>query len=273
MKKPPSRIQKPNVTESLTNIGDSVTVVAEQLNRLLNDYFGESAVQKIVTYFRVSTAKQGQSGLGLDGQQAAADAFVARRGCQVIGSYTEVESGKRADRPQLAKALAHAKRSKATLVVAKLDRLARNVHFMSSLMESAVDFIAIDLEHANRLTIHILSAVAEGETKAISDRTKVALQAAKAKGMKLGSARPGHWDGREDARLAGAIKASAAAAKVHRQAADEAYSDLIPTIKELRDTGKSLRQIADVLNGEGHTTRTGKQWNAVQVSRVLERAN
>ena len=273
MKKSSSRKESPIVTHALTSVRAGVTVVADQLSRLIDNYFGESAVQKIVTYFRVSTAKQGQSGLGLEGQQAAADAFVARRGCQVVGSYTEVESGKRADRPQLAKALSHARRAKATLVVAKLDRLARNVHFMSSLMESAVDFIAIDLEHANRLTIHILSAVAEGEAKAISDRTKVALQAAKSRGTLLGSARPGHWDGREAARMEGSVKGAKVSAEVRSKAADEAYVDLVPTIKELRDAGRSLRQIAEALNAEGHTTRTGKEWNPVQVSRVLGRAN
>lgn len=272
MKKSSRKIETPIVTDNLTLFEYDVTLVVGQLNRLLNDYFGESAVQKIVTYFRVSTAKQCQSGLGLEGQQAAVGAFVARRECQVVGSYTEVESGKRADRPQLAKALAHAKRSKATLVVAKLDRLARNVHFMSSLMESAVDFVAIDLEHANRLTIHILSAVAEGEAKAISDRTKAALAAAKARGTLLGSARPDHWKGREAERLAGGLKGLKAAAAVRSKAAVEAYADLVPTIKELRDSGKSLRQIAEALNAEGHSTRTGKEWNAVQVSRVLERA-
>lgn len=273
MKNSSPETKSPNVTHALTSNGASVTFVADQLHRLIDNYFGDSAVQKIVTYFRVSTVKQGQSGLGLEGQQAATDAFVARRGCRVVGTYTEVESGKKADRPQLAKALAHAKRSKATLVVAKLDRLARNVHFMSSLMESSVDFVAIDLEHANRLTIHILSAVAEGEAKAISDRTKSALQAAKARGTLLGSARPGHWDGLEAKRLEGSAKGAKASAEVRSKAADEAYVDLVPTIKELRDSGKSLRQIAESLNAEGHTTRTGKEWNAVQVSRVLERAN
>lgn len=273
MKKSSSRIKSPIVTTALTSSKASVTVVADQLSRLIDSYFGDSAVTKIVTYFRVSTVKQGQSGLGLEGQQAAVDAFVARRGCEVVGSYTEIESGKKADRPQLAKALAHAKRSKSTLVVAKLDRLARNVAFMSSLMESSVDFVAIDLEHANRLTIHILSAVAEGEAKAISDRTKSALQAAKSRGTLLGSARPGHWDGREAARLKGSAKGAKVSAEVRSKAAGEAYVDLIPTIKELRDAGNSLRQIADALNAEGHTTRTGKEWNAVQVSRVLDRAN
>ncbi len=264
-------IESPNVTYALTSNKANVTMVARQLNKLVNDYFGESAVQKIIPYYRVSTAKQGRSGLGLEGQEAAVAAFVQTRGCDVLATYQEIESGKRADRPQLAKALAHAKRSKAVLVVAKLDRLARNVAFLSRLMESGVEFIAIDLEHANRLTIHILSAVAEGEAKAISDRTKVALQAAKVRGTKLGSARPGHWDGREQARLEGSAKGAKVSAAVRAKAAAEAYVDLIPQMKQLQSEGHSLRAIAETLNAAGHTTRRGKAWNQTQVSRVLQR--
>ena len=256
----------------MTNVKPNVTLVARRLNDLLTSYFGTDAVQKIIAYYRVSTAKQGKSGLGLEGQQAAVNAFVARRGCEVLNTYTEIESGKRADRPQLAKALAHARRSKAVLVVAKLDRLARNVAFLSRLMEAGCDFIAIDLEHANKLTIHILSAVAEGEAKAISDRTKVALQAAKARGVKLGSARPGHWDGHEAERAAGAAKGQVKSAEVRSKAADEAYADLAPQMQQLQSAGRSLREIAEVLNTEGHTTRRGKPWNQVQVKRVLDRA-
>lgn len=273
MKKTSSRIGLPNVTTGLTNVEPNVTTVARQLNRLVNDNFGESAVQKIVTYFRVSTAKQGKSGLGLEGQQAAVDAFVARRGCEVLSTYTEIESGKLADRPQLAKALAHAKRSKATLVMAKLDRLARRVSFLSRLMESGVDFVAIDLEHANKMTVHIMASIAEGEAKAISDRTKVALQAAKARGTLLGSARPGHWDGLEEARAAGAAKGREVSAKVRSAAAQDAYVDLVPQMQRLKSEGHSLREIAEFLNSEGHTTRRGKPWNQVQVMRVLGRAN
>ena len=261
-----------NISHLLTHVDASDNMIARQLDRLITSNFGKSAVQKIIAYYRVSTAKQGRSGLGLAGQQAAVSAFVAQRGCELLATYQEIESGKRADRPQLAKALAHAKRSKATLVVAKLDRLARNVAFLSRLMESSVDFIAIDLEHANRLTIHILSAVAEGEAKAVSDRTKAALQAAKARGTKLGSARSGHWDGREDARNAGLVKARAVAAKTISSAAREAYADILPSMQQLRSDGATLQQIADSLNGEGHTTRLGAQWNANTVKRVLDRA-
>lgn len=273
MKNSPSRIRRADATIPLTFDGGSVESVVWDLDRLITSYFGKTAVQKIIAYYRVSTAKQGRSGLGLEGQQAAVEAFVARRGCEVLATYTEVESGKLADRPQLAKALAHAKRSKATLVVAKLDRLARNVVFLGTLMESGVDFIAIDLEHANRLTLHILSAVAEGEARAISERTKAALQAKKARGAKLGSARPGHWDGLEDRRLEGSVKGAKAAANAHRAAADEAYADLLPMIQQLRGDGQTLQQIADALNAEGHTTRRGKPWNNVQVMRVLGRTN
>lgn len=230
-------------------------------------------MKRIVAHYRVSTKKQGISGLGLEGQKAAVGELSNRRGATLLAEYTEIQSGRRKDRPELAKALAHARRSKATLVVAKLDRLARNVAFLSALMESNADFVACDMEHANRLTIHILAAVAEAESKAISERTKTALSAAKARGTKLGSSRPGHWDGREDARLRGAKKGSAVAKRVRSEAADEAYADLYGRLKEIRDEGQTLRQIADDLNSEGHTTRRGKQWNSTQVLRVLKLAS
>ncbi len=228
---------------------------------------------KIVAYYRVSTKRQGDSGLGLDGQRAAVQEYAQRNGAVIIAAYTEVESGKRADRPELATAIAHAKRSKARLVVAKLDRLARNVAFLSALMESGADFVAIDNEHANRLTIHILAAVAEAEVKAISERTRTALAAAKRRGVKLGSARPGHWDGRQGRRLAGSKLGASRAAEVHRQAAKAGYADLLPTMNEYRSAGDSLRTIAAKLNQQGHTTRSGGPWNAVTVSNVLAYAN
>lgn len=226
-------------------------------------------MQKLVAYYRVSTKRQGESGLGLDGQRAAVEEYARRNGAIVIGIYTEVESGKRADRPELATAIAHAKRSKARLVVAKLDRLARNVAFLSALMESGADFVAIDNEHANRLTIHILAAVAEAEAKAISERTKSALAAARRRGAQLGSARPGHWDGMEQRRLAGSKVGSARAAAVHRESAKADYADLLPTMAEFRKAGDSLRTIAARLNDLGHTTRSGGQWNPMTVRNVL----
>ncbi len=226
-------------------------------------------MKKIVSYIRVSTKAQGNSGLGLEAQRSAVEAFAKERGANVLAEYREVETGKRKDRPELAKALAHCRRSKATLVVAKLDRLARNVAFTSALMESDVDFVACDNPQANRLTIHILAAVAEAEAVAISERTKAALAAAKARGVKLGSARPGHWDGREDRRLAGTRLATKAAAEAHRQRARETYADLRPIIGTMRAKGQSLQKIADWLNTMGHSTRQDKQWSPTQVARVL----
>lgn len=230
------------------------------------------SVKKVVAYYRVSTKQQGKSGLGLEGQQAAVSDYVTRDGGKLLAEYTEVETGKSKDRPELLKAVAHAKRAKAVLVVAKLDRLARNVAFTSALMESGVDFVACDNPHANKFTIHILAAVAEHEAEQISLRTKAALQAAKRRGVKLGSARPGHWDGRERQRQDGLTKACQAAAKAHSEAFDAEYGDLYPMVKRLRAAGRSLQAIADELNEQGHTTRRGKPWRRVQVMRVLERA-
>ena len=227
--------------------------------------------QKTIAYYRVSTQKQGKSGLGLEGQIAAVADYVQRHDRELLAEYTEVETGKSKTRPELLKAIAHARRSKATLVVAKLDRLARNVAFTSALMEAKVDFVACDNPHANKFTIHILAAVAEHEAEMISQRTRVALVAAKVRGKKLGSARPGHWNGREGERLVGLTKARVAAAEAHRVAAEESYSDLIPLLKALRDQGRTLDAIANELNEMGHTTRRGKAWSRAQVSRVLSR--
>lgn len=222
----------------------------------------------IVGYLRVSTKGQGESGLGLEAQRTAVEAFARQSGAVVVAWYTEVESGKLATRPRLVQALSHARRSKATLVVAKLDRLARNVAFLSALMESKVPFVACDNPHANRLTLHILAAVAEAEALAISQRTKAALSAYKARGGKLGAALPQCRNLTEEARMKGAQRASEARA---RNAA-EAYADLTPTVSDLRGKGLSLQAIANELNTQGHTTRRGRPWNAVQVLRVLGRS-
>lgn len=220
---------------------------------------------KLIAYYRVSTARQGLSGLGLEGQEAAVAEYARATGGSVLRAYTEVESGKRNDRPELARALSDCKRSKAVLVIAKLDRLARNVHFLSGLMEAGVEFVCCDMPSANRLTLHILAAVAEDEARRISERTKAALAAYKARGGLLGSARPGAY------RLTGGANARAArrAGEASRELAAEAYADLAPKLAELRAEGLSLRQIAGRLNEEGHTTRRGMKWNQVQVRRVL----
>jgi DNA invertase Pin-like site-specific DNA recombinase len=228
-----------------------------------------TAAPKLIGYVRVSTRQQGASGLGQDGQTVAINAYAASTGGTIISVYEEVESGTRSDRPQLAKAIAHAKRIKAKLVIAKLDRLARNVHFVSGLMESKVDFVACDNPCANKLTVHILACIAENEAEMISARTATALAAAKARGTLLGSARPGHWDGREDVRLAAAAKArTAAAAKIHAEAAP-VYAEVRPLARSLRDKGLSLRGVAEQLTADGFTTLRGAAWNPVQVARLL----
>ncbi|WP_282257575.1 recombinase family protein [Stenotrophomonas sp. PS02301] len=142
---------------------------------------------KIVVYLRVSTARQGRSGLGLEAQRAATDAFVAQRCTQVLQSFTEVESGKDDSRPELAKALHLARVTGATLLIAKLDRLSRNAAFLLALRDSGVKFVAADMPDANELTVGIMALVAHQESEAISKRTREALQAAKARGQRLGN--------------------------------------------------------------------------------------
>lgn len=223
---------------------------------------------KMVAYFRVSTKRQEDSGAGLDAQRAAVARYVADNGCDLIGEYVEVETGKKHDldnRPELRRAVAHTKRSRAILVVSKLDRLLRSTVVRNTLKTKGVRFVAVDNPHANELTIDILAAVAANEVRQIGERTRAGLASLKRKGVLLGGARAGHPKPTRTMALAGA----AASASVRSKAAAEAYEDLIPTITELRGTGLSLRQIAARLNDEGHTTRSGKPWNPMQVSRLL----
>ena len=222
---------------------------------------------KLVPYYRVSTSKQAKSGLGLEGQEATVSQFAAAHGADILKAYIEVETGKSATRPELANAIAHARRAKATLVIAKLDRLARNVHFLSGLMEAGVKFIACDQPSANDLTIHIMAAVAQDEAKRISERTKTALAAYKARGGKLGAARPECRNLTVEACQIGAVAAGETASRD----ADDAYTDLYPIMRELRDQGVSLRGIAKHLDNEGYETRRGRSWNHVQVRSVLLR--
>lgn len=224
---------------------------------------------KLIGYIRVSTQKQGQSGLGLEGQLSAINQYTTLNSGELIHLYREVESGKRNDRPELAKAIAHAKRIKGRLVIAKLDRLARRTSFVSQLTDTRVDFVACDNPNANTLTIHILAAVAQDEAERISQRTKAALAAAKARGVSLGSSRPGHWDSREDARAAGQVKATETAKAKRDAEALPIYRDALRIAKPLADEGQSLQEIADALNTEGLTTVRGAAWNRMQVSRLL----
>jgi DNA invertase Pin-like site-specific DNA recombinase len=222
---------------------------------------------KWVAYYRVSTERQGASGLGLEAQQASVRAFLAGKGWPPVAEVVEVESGKRSDRPKLKEALALCRVHGATLVIAKLDRLARNVAFTANLMDSGVEFVAVDFPQANRLTIHILAAVAEHEAAMISARTKAALQAAKARGVVLGGAR------NTTGNIAGeAAKGRQASAAVRGAKASVRAGDLAPIIRELREGGATtLTAIAAGLNSRGIPTARGGSWAPVQVARVLER--
>ncbi|WP_161883650.1 recombinase family protein [Deinococcus alpinitundrae] len=216
---------------------------------------------KAIAYYRVSRQKQAASGLGLEAQQANVAAFARTRGYEVIASFTEVETGtNKRQRPELASALEQAKREGAELMIAKLDRLARNVHFVSGLMESRVRFTAVDLPEVDSLTVHILAAVAEKEAKMISTRTKDALKAAKVRGVKLGN--PENLT--HKARLRGA--------QARRHQAFEAYRLVSGHIQLLRSQGLSLQKIATRLNAEGHRTVMGKHWQPTQVRNVLLRS-
>jgi DNA invertase Pin-like site-specific DNA recombinase len=222
----------------------------------------------IVAYFRVSTRGQADSGLGIEAQQAAVTTYAMQHGAAVLRSFTEYESGKSNTRPQLLAALAHAKRRKATLVISKLDRLSRNLAFLANLLESKVDFVACDNPHANKLTIGILAVIAQHEAEMISARTKAALQAYKARGGKLGGQLPQCRNLTPAAIAKGRQRAIESRAK----AAVDAYADLLPAIKQWRAERLTLAEIASKLTAEGHVTRNGKSWNAMQVLRVLKRA-
>lgn len=207
---------------------------------------------KFVAYYRVSTKRQGESGLGLEAQQSAVTTF-----CMPVESYTEVESGRKNDRPKLQLAIAACRRRKATLVIAKLDRLARNVAFVSTLMDSGIDFVACDNPHATRLTIHILAAVAEDEARRISQRTKDALAAAKRRGVKLGGPKP---ISRSASRKGTA--ANVAAAESHNAKPRE-------IALSLRKSGTTLAAIANALTEQGILTRWGNAYTPRTVLRLL----
>jgi DNA invertase Pin-like site-specific DNA recombinase len=214
---------------------------------------------KLVAYYRVSTDKQGKSGLGMEAQQHLIDFYGGMTGCTVINSFTEVESGKRNDRPELGKAIAAAKRLGARLVIAKLDRLGRNVHFISGLMETGVDFVAADSPNDDRFVLHMRAAFAEEEARKISERTKAALAALKARGVVLGKPENMTQGAREKG------------ASVNRDAAITAYATLMPLIRQLRADGFSFGKIAERMNVEGRTTRQGAAWTSMAVKRVLDR--
>ena len=220
-----------------------------------------------IAYYRVSTQRQGESGLGL-GAQREAIARLVKSG-PVFAEYTEIESGKaHTNRPQLLAALAEAKRRKATLLIAKLDRLARNVHFISGLLESGVDFQAADMPHANRLTIHILAAMAEHEREMISQRTKAGLDAAIREIAENGSRvsrRSGQSYSKHGNPRWAESMAKARAARLTSHSAPE----VIARIGELRRQGHSLREIAKRFNEAGIRSKTGAVWYASTVRNAL----
>lgn len=217
---------------------------------------------RVVTYARVSTEQQGRSGLGLEAQGSAIDVFVRTRGAEVVASFVEVESGRRSDRPELARAIAAARKYRATLLVAKLDRLARSVSFVSSIMDSGVDFAAADMPSANRFTLHLMAAVAEHEADMISVRTKAALGAAKGRGVLLGGCRD------RDAAAAGL----AAGRAVQAARAAEAAASVMPLVLRLRAEGRSWADIARHLEAAGVPTTSGAGcWTSSNVSRLAAR--
>ena len=237
-------------------------------NRSGNRRKRKQSNNRFVVYYRVSTKQQGQSGLGLDAQKAAAEAYVREHGGEIIGEYQEVETGKDCKRPEIMKAILHANRSWATLVIAKLDRLARNVWFTSSLMESGIDFVACDSPQASRLTIHILASVAEEEARLISQRTKDALRAYKARGGVLG---PATFSDRQSWEVKQEQSRKLATLR-NAEIAQAAYEEVGPIIQSLREQGLSFQAIADSLNSQDHRTRTGKAWNKSQVKRLVDQS-
>ena len=219
---------------------------------------------KYVTYYRVSTQDQGRSGLGLEAQQATAKQYLSAHGGAELASYTEVESGKLDSRPQLEAALLHCRQTRATLLVAKLDRLSRNIAFLFRMRDEGVKFQAIDIPEANTLTLGVFAAMAQHEREIISARTKAALAARKARGLPLGTPR----DLSAYSTAAGAAGRASLLAKAKKHA-----EEIAPAIKKARLAGcESLRQVAEWLNDQGFVTPRGKAWTASAVLVATNRA-
>jgi DNA invertase Pin-like site-specific DNA recombinase len=217
---------------------------------------------RFVSYLRVSTERQGRSGLGLEAQRAAVLAYLNGGNWQLAREHVEVESGKdTVNRPALAAALRNCELLGASLVIAKLDRLSRNAAFLMTLQDSGVSFVCADMPEANKLTIGLLAVIAQHEREQISARTKAALAAAKARGVKLGGMRPNHRD--VDHCLG---------TQALMQASDEFAARVSPVARELREGGMSLRQIATELARRGIQSMRGGQWSAASVRNLLLRA-
>lgn len=220
---------------------------------------------RLVAYERVSTARQGASGLGLEAQRRSIEDFAHSRGAEVLARFTEVESGRNPDRPELGKALHLARLTGATLVIARLDRLSRNAAFLLALRDSGVRFLAVDMPEANDLTVGIMALVAEAEREAISRRTKDALAAAKARGVKLGNP-----NGAAALRRAGHAGAPLRAAVARN--AENFARDLAPVLADIQAQGYlTLRAMANELNRRGIQTRRNRTWQVSNVRRLIER--
>ncbi len=220
---------------------------------------------KFISYLRVSTARQGRSGLGLEAQRQAVAEYLNGGRWKLLREFVEVESGKRGDRPELDKALRLCRQTAATLVIAKLDRLSRDAHFLLGLEKAKVEFVAADMPQANRLTVGIMALVAEQEREAISRRTREALAAAKRRGVKLGNPNGA-------AALLSARKGNRAALEAIRERADLHAATLAPVIEELRAQGVStLKGLAAKLNEAGMQTPRGARWYASSVRNLLAR--
>lgn len=218
------------------------------------------AYGRFIAYYRVSTAQQGRSGLGLEAQRAAVGEYLNGGDWNVTAEFTEVESGKHDDRPQLAKALDACRLTGATLVIAKLDRLSRDAHFLLGLEKAGVDFTAADMPNANRLTVRLMAVIAQEEREMISARTKAALAAAKARGVKLGGYKGGPVP---DAKLGGVAE---------KEAADAFARRVAPMAEEMRRQGLSLGKIAAELQARGVMTQRGGSWTATTVRNLLQRS-
>jgi DNA invertase Pin-like site-specific DNA recombinase len=212
-------------------------------------------MSKYVAYYRVSTERQGQSGLGLEAQQTAVKQYADG----IIHSFTEIESGKNDDRPQLQAAIAMCKATGAALLIAKIDRLSRQAAFLLTLRDSGVQIVAADMPHAGTLEFGIRAVVAQHEREEISRRTKAALQAAKARGVKLGSPNP--------------AAGSAAGIASIQASADQFAQRILPIIADIERSGcTSLRAIAAALTARGiQTARGGQKWGASQVANLMQR--
>lgn len=210
-------------------------------------------MRPFVAYYRVSTDKQGRSGLGLEAQERAVGTYLTSAGGTLVASYQEVESSRRKRRPELDQALAHCKREKAVLLIAKLDRLARSVSVIANLLESRVEFVCCDMPEANKMMIHIMAAMAEWERDQISKRTKEALASAKARGSRLGTM--------------GTIRAAE-----NRAAADAFAASLAPVIDDIRSDGHTtVSAITRELNRLAVPTARGGRWHRASVRRLILR--